>query len=56
MALQEGEVIYCLIKAHSITYLTEFDSQTSQRVLNHDNDLYHLGHLLSAKKTNAIQE
>jgi molybdate transport system ATP-binding protein len=27
MALQEGEFIYCLIKAHSITCLSEFDVQ-----------------------------
>ncbi len=45
MALQEGEIIYCLIKTHSIAYLTEFDSQPSQRVLSHDNGLYYLGHL-----------
>lgn len=45
MNLQEGEVIYCLIKTHSITYLTEFDSQPFQQVLNHENSLYYLGNL-----------
>jgi molybdate transport system ATP-binding protein len=43
MDLQEGEVIYCLIKTHSIAYLGEFDFQASQRVLSHDNSLYSLG-------------
>jgi molybdate transport system ATP-binding protein len=43
MGLQEGEDIYCLIKTHSITYLTEFDAQPYQRVINHGDGHYYLG-------------
>jgi molybdate transport system ATP-binding protein len=42
MALQEGEMIYCLIKTHAIAYLAEFDAQPSQRVINHGNGAYYL--------------
>ncbi|WP_031436408.1 molybdenum ABC transporter ATP-binding protein [Methylobacter tundripaludum] len=42
MALQEGEVIYCLIKTHSITYLTELDAQPYQRVISHGDGHYYL--------------
>ncbi|MEQ1622525.1 MAG: ATP-binding cassette domain-containing protein [Methylococcales bacterium] len=43
MALQEGEDIYCLIKTHAITYLTEFDAQPYQRVVSHGDGQYYLG-------------
>ena len=43
MALQEGEDIYCLIKTHSITYLTELDAQPSHRVVSHGDGHYYLG-------------
>jgi molybdate transport system ATP-binding protein len=43
MDLHEGEDIYCLIKTHSITYLTEFDAQPYQRVINHGDGHYYLG-------------
>ncbi|WP_333874698.1 molybdenum ABC transporter ATP-binding protein [Methylobacter sp.] len=42
MALQEGEFIYCLIKTHSITYLTELDALPYQRVINHGDGHYFL--------------
>lgn len=42
MMLEEGDIIYCLIKTHSINYLTEFDSYPSQQVLSHNNGLYYL--------------
>ena len=41
MLLQEGDFVYCLIKTHAITYLTELDCQPIQKVLNHDNALYY---------------
>ena len=43
MALQEGEDIYCLIKTHSITYLSEHDSLPYHRVVNHGDGHYYLG-------------
>lgn len=43
MALQEGEDIYCLIKTHAITYLTELDAQPYQRVVSHGDGQYYLG-------------
>jgi molybdate transport system ATP-binding protein len=43
MMLQEGEVIYCLIKAHSINCLSEFDTKP---ILTHDNGRYHFDDLL----------
>ncbi len=42
MALQEGEAIYCLIKTHSITYLTELDALPYQRVVSHGDGYYYL--------------
>jgi molybdate transport system ATP-binding protein len=45
MGLQEGDVIYCLIKAHSIAYLTEFDAQFSKPVVSQNNGIYYLGNL-----------
>jgi molybdate transport system ATP-binding protein len=42
MELKEGDIVYCLIKTHSISYLTELDSQPNQRVLNHGNGEYFL--------------
>ncbi len=42
MALQEGEFIYCLIKTHSITYLTELDALPYQRVISHGDGQYFL--------------
>jgi molybdate transport system ATP-binding protein len=42
MALQEGELIYCLIKTHSIAYLTELDALPCQRVISHGDDHYYL--------------
>lgn len=47
MDLQEGDSVYCLIKTHAISYLTECDSQANQSVLNHDNNLYYLGNLIA---------
>lgn len=43
MALQEGDDIYCLIKTHAISYLTEFDAQPYQRVVSHGDGHYYLG-------------
>ena len=42
MALQEGELIYCLIKTHSIAYLTELDALPCQRVISHGDGHYYL--------------
>ncbi|TRW89632.1 molybdenum ABC transporter ATP-binding protein [Candidatus Methylobacter oryzae] len=42
MNLQEGEVVYCLIKTHSITYLTELDALPYQRVISHGDGHYYL--------------
>jgi molybdate transport system ATP-binding protein len=42
MALQEGEVIYCLIKTHSIAYLSELDALPYQRVISHGDGHYYL--------------
>jgi molybdate transport system ATP-binding protein len=42
MALQEGEDIYCLIKTHSIAYLTELDAPPHQRVVSHGDGHYYL--------------
>jgi len=43
MALQEGDDIYCLIKTHAISYLSEFDAQPYQRVVSHGDGHYYLG-------------
>jgi molybdate transport system ATP-binding protein len=43
MSLQEGDKIYCLIKTHSISYLSELDRMPYQRVLNHGDGRYYLG-------------
>jgi molybdate transport system ATP-binding protein len=45
MGLQEGDVVYCLIKTHAIAYLAEFDFQSSQQIISHDNRLYSLDKL-----------
>lgn len=42
MALQEGQMIYCLIKTHAITYLAETDTQPYQRIINHGDGAYYL--------------
>jgi molybdate transport system ATP-binding protein len=42
MALQEGEIIYCLIKTHSIAYLAELDALPYQRVISHGDGHYYL--------------
>ncbi len=42
MVLQEGEDIYCLIKTHSIAYLSELDALPYQRVISHGNGHYYL--------------
>jgi len=42
MALQEGELIYCLIKTHSIAYLAELDALPYQRVISHGDGHYYL--------------
>ncbi|MDD1621109.1 MAG: ATP-binding cassette domain-containing protein [Methylococcaceae bacterium] len=42
MVLQEGDAIYCLIKTHSITYLTELDALPYQRVVSHGDGYYYL--------------
>jgi molybdate transport system ATP-binding protein len=42
MGLQEGDIVYCLIKTHAIAYLAEFDFQSSQQIISHDNRLYSL--------------
>ena len=46
MDLQEGDVVYCLIKTHAIAYLAEFDSQPLFQVLSHNNGLYYQQSLL----------
>jgi molybdate transport system ATP-binding protein len=43
MALQEGDVVYCLIKTHSIVYLAELDALPYQRVVNYGDGYYYLG-------------
>jgi molybdate transport system ATP-binding protein len=43
MGLQEGEDIYCLIKTHSITFLSELDNQPYHRVVSHGDGHYYLG-------------
>ena len=43
MGLQEGEDIYCLIKTHSITFLSELDAQPYHRVVSHGDGHYYLG-------------
>ncbi|MDD5578150.1 MAG: hypothetical protein PHY16_02575 [Methylobacter sp.] len=48
MALQEGEIIYCLIKTHTITYLAELDAQPYQRVVNPGDGYYYVSTAVSA--------
>lgn len=43
MALQEGKDIYCLIKTHSISYLTELAAQPHHRIVSHGDGSYSLG-------------
>jgi molybdate transport system ATP-binding protein len=43
MALLEGEDIYCLIKTHSITYLSELDAQPCHRAVSQGDGHYFLG-------------
>ena len=43
MGLQEGEDIYCLIKTHSITFLSELDAPPYHRVVSHGDGHYYLG-------------
>lgn len=42
MNLQEGELIYCLLKTHSISYLNELDALPNQRVISHGDGHYYL--------------
>lgn len=42
MSLQEGEVIYCLIKTHSIAFVSELDALPYHRVVNHGDGRYYL--------------
>lgn len=42
MALQEGDVVYCLIKTHAIVYLAELDALPYQRVVSHGDGYYYL--------------
>jgi molybdate transport system ATP-binding protein len=42
MALREGDTVYCLIKTHSIVYLSELDTLPYQRVVNHGDGYYYL--------------
>lgn len=51
MGLQEGDVVYCLFKAHSIGYLSEIDSQPYQRVVSHGDGSYFLGTNISVAKS-----
>lgn len=44
MVLREGEMIYCLIKTHAITYLAEIANQPYQRIINHGDGAYYLTH------------
>lgn len=43
MGLQEGDVVYCLIKTHAFVYLAELDILPYQRVVNHGDNYYYLG-------------
>ncbi|MGD0958927.1 MAG: ATP-binding cassette domain-containing protein [Methylomonas sp.] len=43
MALQEGDIVYCLIKTHSIIYISELNALPYQRVVNHGDGYYYLG-------------
>ena len=42
MALREGDSVYCLIKTHSIVYLTELDALPFQRVVNYGDGYYYM--------------
>lgn len=42
MALQEGSIVYCLIKTHAIIYLADLDTLPYQRIVNHGNHYYYL--------------
>ncbi len=42
MALQEGDIVYCLIKTHAVVYLTELDDIPYQRVVNYGDAYYYL--------------
>ena len=48
MALQEGDIVYCLIKTHAIVYIAELDALPYQRVVNHGDGYYYLGSTESA--------
>ena len=50
MALLEGEIVYCLIKTHSIVYLAELDALPYQRVVNYGDGYYYLGSAESASE------
>ncbi len=43
MGLQEGEIVYCLIKTHALVYINELDALPYQRVVNHGDGYYYLG-------------
>ena len=43
MALMEGDIIYCLIKTHTIVFLSELDALPYQRIINHGDGYYYLG-------------
>ncbi|MGY6276163.1 molybdenum ABC transporter ATP-binding protein [Methylomonas sp. MgM2] len=42
MALQEGDMVHCLIKTHAIVYLAELDDMPYQRVVSHRDGYYYL--------------
>ncbi len=50
MDLKEGDSVYCLIKTHSITILTEMHAQTNQRVVSHGDGHYYLSTEFAAIK------
>ncbi|QFY41566.1 ATP-binding cassette domain-containing protein [Candidatus Methylospira mobilis] len=40
MALSEGDTVYCLIKTHTIAYMSEVDAPPSQRVVQYGDSFY----------------
>lgn len=42
LGLKEGDSVYCLIKTHSIVYLSELDCLPYQRVVNYGDGYYYL--------------
>jgi molybdate transport system ATP-binding protein len=54
MGLQEGDVVYCLIKTHAIVYIVELDNLPYQRVVNHGDGYYYLGSESDTKRDPGI--